>query len=119
VIEEAEHQQRGEHLLPVHAAEPDQDRRIEHTQPRGGVAREAEQGGGDENRHQSKQSDVKTGRDQHIHRKRGSSQIEKSDENLKQNQRTRRKPHKPFVLSQTSGMAPAPDHESRDARKQR
>ncbi|HEY4985736.1 MAG TPA: hypothetical protein VII39_03880 [Bradyrhizobium sp.] len=119
VIEEAEHQQSGEHLLPVFAAEPDQDRRIEHTEACGRVAREAQQGGCNENGHQPKQPDVHFGRDQHIHGERGSRQIEKSDQDLRQDQRAGREPHKPLILSQASGMAPAPDQESHDPRKQR
>jgi hypothetical protein len=48
MIQKAEHQQRGDQLLFVFAAKSDQDRRIEHAETRGRMARESHQRGRNE-----------------------------------------------------------------------
>ena len=76
MIQKTEHQKRRKQLLAVLAAEPDQDRRIEHAKSRRSMAGEAQERRRDEDRHQTKQADIEAGRDQDIHRKRRSGEVD-------------------------------------------
>ena len=62
MIQDPEHQQRGNQRLRVVAAKPEQYGCIEYAYARRGMAREAEQGRGDEDGGKRKDPDIQTGR---------------------------------------------------------
>jgi hypothetical protein len=108
VIEKAEHQKRCKQRLSLFTAEPKQERCIEHAQSRRCMARKAQESRGDKYGGQATRPDIQSSRQQDVQRDGGSREVEKADDDLRQDQRTGGKPNRPSASSNPPRTQPAP-----------
>ena len=93
IVEDAKQQHSGQQVFPVHLPQTDQHGRIEHAEPAGRMAGKAEQRRRDKNNRDNDEAEVRFVRHQHVHRQRAKSEIDNSDRDLQQGQRTARQHH--------------------------
>src|ERR1019366_1114857 len=110
IIEHPEQQHPREQVFPVHLPQADQHGGIEHAEPAGGMAGEAQQRRRDENKRDHDEAEGGFVRHQHVHRQRAEAEIDDSDRDLQQGQRTARQHHRPGPATDPSRPHPDPDH---------
>src|SRR5579859_7565438 len=110
IIQQPKQQHAGQQVLPVHLPEADQHGRIEHPEPAGRVAGEAEQRRRNEDHSDHDKTEIGLVRHQHIHRESAKAEIDDADRDLQQRQRAARQQHRPGPAADPARLSPHPDH---------
>ena len=98
----------AEQVLPVHLPEPDQHGGVEHAEPAGRMAGEAQQRRRDEDDRDHDEAEIGLVRHQHIHRQRAEAEIDDADRDLQQRQRTARQRHASRARGRPTAAASRP-----------
>src|ERR1035437_5990632 len=110
IIEDPKQQHPPKQVFPVHLPQADQHRGIEHAEPAGRMAGEAQQRRRDKNDRDHDEAEIGFVRHQHVHRQRAEAEVDNSDRDLQQGQRTARQHYRPGPTTDPSRSHPDPDH---------
>src|ERR1700681_93102 len=110
IIENAEQQHPRQQVFPVHLPQADQHGGVEHAEPAGGMAGEAQKRRGDENDRDHDEAEIGFVPHQHIHRQRAKAEIDNADHDLQQRQRAARQRYSPGPAADPARLHPDPDH---------
>src|SRR5882757_7556211 len=106
IIEDAKQQHPREQILPVHLPQADQHGGVEYAEATRGMTGEAQQGRRNKNNRDHNEAEVGFVRHQHVHRQRAKAEIDNSDRDLQQRQRTGGQHHRPGAAADASRSSP-------------